>query len=47
MSPFLAMGASRIDPLSYQIEAVYGYTLKLPVIRFLIAHDPDAGKTNG
>jgi SNF2 family DNA or RNA helicase len=28
-----------------QIEAVYGYILKLPRIRFLIADDPGAGKT--
>ncbi len=43
--PFLAMGASKIDPLPFQIEAVYGYILKLPLIRFLIADDPGAGKT--
>lgn len=43
--PFLAMGASKIDPLPFQIEAVYGYILKLPIIRFLIADDPGAGKT--
>lgn len=43
--PFLAMGASKIDPLPFQIEAVYGYILKLPLIRFLLADDPGAGKT--
>ncbi|RLI81967.1 helicase [Archaeoglobales archaeon] len=43
--PILAMNVSRVDPLPHQIEAVYGYILKLPRIRFLIADDPGAGKT--
>jgi len=43
--PLLAMSTSKIDPLPFQIEAVYGYILKLPHIRFLIADDPGAGKT--
>ena len=43
--PLLAMNVSKIDPLPFQIEAVYGYVLKLPRIRFLIADDPGAGKT--
>ncbi len=43
--PLLAMNASKVDPLPHQIEAVYGYVLKLPKIRFLIADDPGAGKT--
>ncbi len=43
--PILAMNVSKIDPLPHQIEAVYGYILKLPRIRFLIADDPGAGKT--
>jgi len=43
--PLLAMNVSKIDPLPFQIEAVYGYVLKLPLIRFLIADDPGAGKT--
>ncbi|MEM3480931.1 MAG: helicase-related protein [Candidatus Korarchaeum sp.] len=43
--PLLAMNVSRIDPLPFQIEAVYGYVLRLPRIRFLIADDPGAGKT--
>ena len=43
--PILAMNVSRVDPLPHQIEAVYGYVLKLPRIRFLIADDPGAGKT--
>jgi superfamily II DNA or RNA helicase len=43
--PLLAMNISKIDPLPFQIDAVYGYILKLPLIRFLIADDPGAGKT--
>jgi len=43
--PLLAMNVSKVDPLPHQIEAVYGYVLKFPRIRFLIADDPGAGKT--
>ena len=43
--PLLAMNTSKVDPLPHQIEAVYGYVLKMPNIRFLLAHDPGAGKT--
>lgn len=43
--PLLAVNISKIDPLPHQIELVYGYVLKLPKIRFLIADDPGAGKT--
>ncbi|MEM4394832.1 MAG: helicase-related protein, partial [Candidatus Nitrosocaldaceae archaeon] len=43
--PLLALNVSKVDPLPHQIEAVYGYILKLPRIRFLIADDPGAGKT--
>lgn len=43
--PLLAMNISKIDPLPHQIEAVYKYVLKLPRIRYLLAHDPGAGKT--
>lgn len=43
--PLLAMNISKVTPLPHQIEAVYGYVLKLPRIRFLIADDPGAGKT--
>ena len=43
--PWLAMNTSKIDPLPHQIEAVYGVVLKMPRIRFLLAHDPGAGKT--
>ena len=32
--PLLAMNVSKIDPLPFQIEAVYGYVLKQPRIRF-------------
>jgi len=43
--PLLAMNTSKVDALPHQIEAVYGYVLSLPRIRFLIADDPGAGKT--
>jgi SNF2 family DNA or RNA helicase len=43
--PLLAMNTSKVDPLPHQIEAVYGFVLKMPRIRFLIADDPGAGKT--
>ena len=43
--PWLAMNTSKVDPLPHQIEAVYGVVLKMPRIRFLLAHDPGAGKT--
>ncbi|MEM4279231.1 MAG: DEAD/DEAH box helicase, partial [Archaeoglobaceae archaeon] len=43
--PLLAVNVSKIDPLPFQIEAVYGYILKQPRIRFLLADDPGAGKT--
>ena len=43
--PLLAMNTSKVDPLPHQIEAVYGYVLRLPRIRFLIADDPGVGKT--
>lgn len=43
--PLLAMHTSKVDPLPHQIDAVYGHVLKMPRIRFLLAHDPGAGKT--
>ena len=43
--PLLAIHSSRVDPLPHQIEAVYRYVLRMPRIRFLLAHDPGAGKT--
>ena len=42
--PLLAMNTSKVDPLPHQIEAVYGYVLRLPRIRFLIADDPGPEK---
>ena len=39
------MNTSKVDPLPHQIAAVYGRVLKMPRIRFLLAHDPGAGKT--
>ncbi len=43
--PFFSLSIARVDPLPHQLEAVYGYFLKLPRIRFLLADDPGAGKT--
>ncbi len=43
--PLLAMNTSKVDPLPHQIEAVYGYVLKLPRLGFLVADDLGAGKT--
>ncbi len=43
--PLIAMNISKVDPLPHQIEAVYGYILKKPRIRFMIADVPGAGKT--
>jgi len=43
--PFLAMNSSRIDPLPFQLDAVYLHALKMPRLRYMIADDPGAGKT--
>jgi type I site-specific restriction endonuclease len=43
--PQRAMSVSQVDPLPYQIKAVYHYVLQSPRVRFLIADDPGAGKT--
>lgn len=43
--PFLAVNVSKIEPLPFQLDAVYRNILKQPRIRFLIADDPGAGKT--
>jgi superfamily II DNA or RNA helicase len=43
--PLCAVSVSQIDPLPHQIEAVYSYILRNPIIRFLLADDPGAGKT--
>ena len=39
------LSIARVDPLPHQLEAVYGYFLRVPRIRFLLADDPGAGKT--
>ncbi|MBC7109132.1 MAG: DUF3883 domain-containing protein [Methanomassiliicoccales archaeon] len=43
--PLLAMNTSLIDPLPFQLDAVYLHALKMPHLRFMIADDPGAGKT--
>lgn len=43
--PYFSLSIAKVDPLPHQLEAVYGYFLKLPRIRFLLADDPGAGKT--
>lgn len=43
--PFFSLSIARVDPLPHQLEAVYGYFMQLPRIRFLLADDPGAGKT--
>src|SRR5579862_5662442 len=44
--PYFSLSIARVDPLPHQLEAVYDYFIKLPRIRFLLADDPGAGKTN-
>ncbi|MBW9223271.1 DUF3883 domain-containing protein [Methanothermococcus sp. SCGC AD-155-E23] len=44
-NPLLAVFTSNIDPLPHQIEAVYKYILREPLIRTLLADDAGAGKT--
>ena len=39
------LAVSRISPLPHQLDAVYGTLLEEPVLRFLLADDPGAGKT--
>ena len=43
--PYVAVNASRIEPLPHQITAVYGEMLPRQPLRFLLADDPGAGKT--
>jgi len=43
--PYFSLSIARVDPLPHQLEAVYGYFLRLPRIRFLLADDPGSGKT--
>ena len=39
------LAVSLISPLPHQLDAVYGTFLEEPVLRFLLADDPGAGKT--
>ena len=39
------LAVSLISPLPHQLDAVYGIFLEEPVLRFLLADDPGAGKT--
>lgn len=41
--PYLAVHTSRIEPLPYQVTAVYGEMLRRQPLRFLLADDPGAG----
>lgn len=43
--PTLAVSIAKVDPLPHQIEAVYGNLISKPRVRFMLAHDPGAGKT--
>src|SRR5439155_32892 len=43
--PYFSLSIARIDPLPHQLEPVYDYFLKLPLIRFRLADDPGPGKT--
>ncbi len=43
--PLFAVNSSTITPLPHQLDAVYRYMLKSPLVRFLLADDPGAGKT--
>jgi len=43
--PYIAVNASRIEPLPHQLTAVYGAMLEKQPLRFLLADDPGAGKT--
>ena len=43
--PHFAANASTITPLPHQLDAVYRYMLKSPLVRFLLADEAGAGKT--
>lgn len=45
VDPHFAVSSSSITPLPHQLEAVYRYMLTSPLVRFLLADDPGAGKT--
>ena len=45
LDPLLSMSISKVDSLPHQVEAVYEHVLKKPRIRYMLAHDPGAGKT--
>ncbi len=40
-----SQGNRQVLPLPHQVEAVYGRMLQSPLVRFLLADDPGAGKT--
>lgn len=43
--PLAAVDTSNIESYPYQIDAVYNRFLEQKPLRFLLAHDPGAGKT--
>src|SRR5437016_379577 len=43
--PYFAVSLSGVEALPHQIEAVYDRLLPQPRLRFVLAHDPGAGKT--
>ena len=45
VDPHFAVSSSTITPLPHQLDAVYQTMLKSPLVRFLLADDPGAGKT--
>src|SRR6266478_6170415 len=44
--PMMAVNASSMDPLQHQMTAVYESMLPRQPLRFVLADDPGAGKTN-
>lgn len=43
--PMMAVHTSDVEPLPHQISAVYEAMLPGQPLRFVLADDPDAGKT--
>ena len=43
--PYFGLSISRVDPLPYQLEAIYDSLLEVARERFLLADDAGAGKT--